>query len=203
LTYEASNITIIDNVIHHTDGAAFGVNGGYDILIANNIAYRVGSRSHILEVTHGLRSCDGYTDLCAANLEAGGWGMATVGVEIFIPSENVYIINNVIENPMGFQSQWQHFFIAGPRSPAPTSDPAVVDTHLIIAGNLIINADDTHPLGIEDSGACAESNPTCNAAQLRRDNAINTLSRALTDPENGDFSLIDGIVIPAVAMPER
>ncbi len=195
-TYEAADITITQNLIHDTEGAAFGVNGGDNILIANNIAYRVGARSHVLEVAHGLRSCDGDTEQCTLNQAAGGWGPTTVGVEMYIPSRRVHILNNVIENPSGAPSQWQQFFIAAPRTPAPTADPARADDGLVIAGNIIINGSETHPLGIEDGGACADTNPTCNAAQLRRDNQINTLSRALVDPENGDFRLLEGVELP-------
>lgn len=201
LTYEATDITIIENLIHHTEGAAFGVNGGQNILIANNTAYRVGARSHVLEVVHGLRSCDGNTEICAAHLAAGGWGPDAVGIEVFIPSDSVSILNNVIVNPSDSSSQWQHFFIAAPRTPSPFTDPARVDTGLVIAGNIIVNAGGNHPLGIEDTGACDSSNPTCNADQLRRDNAINTLTNVLTDPENGDYSLVEGLTLPFVELP--
>lgn len=203
LTYEASDITFVNNLIHHTEGAAFGVNGGFNILIADNIAYRIGARSHILEVTHGSRSCDGNTEVCATHLAAGGWGTDRIGEEVFIPNQHVYIVNNVLVNPADAPSQWQHFFIAAPRTPSPFPDPATADTDLLIAGNLIVNGSANHPLGIEDNGACVASNPTCNAEQLRRDNAINTITDVLTDPENGDYSLLDGIIIPTVPIPSR
>ena len=59
LHYEAYGIAFTNNVIHDTQGAGIGVNGGYDILMAHNTMYRVGSRSHVIEAGFGSRSCDG------------------------------------------------------------------------------------------------------------------------------------------------
>jgi len=55
LQYEASDITFSHNVIHDTQGAGIGVNGGTNIVMANNTMYRVGSRSHVIEVGFGSR----------------------------------------------------------------------------------------------------------------------------------------------------
>ena len=60
-----------------------------------------------------------------------------------------------------------------------------------------------HPLDSGDGG-CAASNPTCNDAQLRADNAINTIEPVLVDPEHGDFRLTDAsraALPPTVAIP--
>ena len=43
LHYEAYEIRVHDNVVHHTEGAGLGVNGGYNVLLAHNTLYRVGS----------------------------------------------------------------------------------------------------------------------------------------------------------------
>lgn len=74
LHYEAYDLKIVNNVIHDTAGAGFGVNGGYNILFAYNTLYRVGQRSHLLEFVFGGRTCDGdqaLTGRCADHLAAG------------------------------------------------------------------------------------------------------------------------------------
>ncbi len=103
----------------------------------------------------GSRSCDGDQERCAANLSAGGWGTTAAGAEGEpVPNRNVYIYNNLIYNPPGYQSQWQHLAIYGPRTPASSShipSPAVTDANLQIRGNVIWNGDSTMPLGVEDA----------------------------------------------------
>ncbi|MCX6431469.1 MAG: right-handed parallel beta-helix repeat-containing protein [Actinobacteria bacterium] len=79
LQYEAYGITITNNVVHDAEGAGFGVNGGYNVLIAYNTMYRIGTRDHLLEFVAGHRSCDGVPgdegrDRCSAYLARGGWG---------------------------------------------------------------------------------------------------------------------------------
>jgi hypothetical protein len=191
LHYEAYDIKFINNVVHDTEGAGMGVNGGYNILLAYNTLYRVGQRSHVIEVVFGVRSCDGDRARCNERLAAGGWGTATVGREEPIPNRNVFIYNNIVYNPTGYRSQWQHFAIYGPRTPASGSNissPVRADTNLQIRGNIIWNGPSTHPLGIEDSDqGCQSSNPTCNADQLRRENAINTIEPQLVNPAGGNF----------------
>jgi nitrous oxidase accessory protein NosD len=75
--YEAYDIKFINNVIHDTQGAGNGCQWGYNILLAYNTLYHVGTISHAIEVVFGLRSCDG-DPLAAtsrsANLALGGWG---------------------------------------------------------------------------------------------------------------------------------
>jgi len=196
LHYEAYDIKFINNVIHDTEGAGMGVNGGYNIVLAYNTLYRVGERSHVIEVVFGLRGCDGNTTRCREYLSAGGWGTATVGGEEPIPNRNVYIYNNVVYNPPGYQSQYQHFAIYGPRDPAGGSNipsPARSDTNLQIRGNIIWNGPADHPLGIEESDqGCQSSHPTCNATQLRSENAINTMEPQLANPAGGNFRPVSG-----------
>ena len=113
IRYEAYGVRITDNVIHDIEGAGLGVNGGFDVLLADNTLYRVGARSHVIEIVHGRRGCDGIVDACAAHLAAGGWG--TTGEEQgVIPSRHVYVYDNVVVNPDGAGSQWQHFQIDAP-----------------------------------------------------------------------------------------
>jgi len=179
LTYEATDVTFRDNHVHDTEGAAFGVNGGSNILIEGNHAERVGTRSHLIEVTFGMRSCDGNTTRCGALLTQGAWGVKVTGdVAANIPDRNVVIRNNVIVNPPGVRSQWQDFEISTPRTntgPQVGPSPARTDTGLVITGNTIVNGDASMPLGIDDSVVCTPTNPTCTVAQIFRDNVINGL----------------------------
>jgi hypothetical protein len=202
--YEAYDLKIYDNVVHDTEGAGLGVNGGYDVLVAYNTLYRVGSRSHGLEVTYGARSCDGQPgddgrERCRRHLDLGGWGTTRVddgNNYVRIPNRNVYVYDNVLYNPPGFRSPDQHFWIAAPfdgEAQAGSNLSGVrADANLRIRGNLIWNGPRDLPLGVEESGACASSNATCNAAQLRRDNSINRTRPALVDPEHGDFRPVAG-----------
>lgn len=193
LHYEAYDLKVINNLIHDTEGAGLGVNGGYNILFAYNTLYRVGARSHVLEFVFGGRTCDGDEALagrCGENLADGGWGTATVGASEPIPNRNVFVYNNLIYNPAGYQSQWQHIALYGPRTPTAGShipNPAHSDDNLVIRGNVIWNGPADHPLGTGDDAACQPSNPTCNATQLAADNAINTLEPQLVNPAQGDF----------------
>ncbi|MCC6791360.1 MAG: right-handed parallel beta-helix repeat-containing protein [Thermomicrobiales bacterium] len=186
LTYEAEEIDFIGNEIHDTEGAGMGVNGGKDILLAENHLVRVGSRSHLLEIAFGSRSCDGQPgdegrSRCADYLEDGGWGTTAVDNGenyVRIPNKNVIVRDNVFENPAGYQTRWQHFFIPGPFSGSAQNSsnapkPAYADDGLVITGNTIVNGDASMPLGIGDGQGCADTNPTCNETQLLADNDIN------------------------------
>ncbi len=200
LHYEAYDVRVVNNIIHDTDGAGLGVNGGYDILFAYNTLYRVGARSHVLEVVHGSRSCDGDSAGCQSRHAEGGWGPIQVGDAEPIPNRNVFIYNNLIVNPTGYRSQWQHFAIHGARLPsmdAHIPSPAVTDDNLQVRGNVIWNGPADHPLGLGDDSGCLPTNPTCNATQLLADNAINVFESHLVDPSAGDFRVEDGIELPA------
>lgn len=161
LHYEAYDVKVIHNVIHDTEGAGLGVNGGYNILFAANTLMRVGTRSHMLEVVYGARSCDGPPEdptrvLCQQYLDAGGWGnteLADGENFTLIPNRNVFIYNNVLRNPDGFVSS-QHFSIA------PAIGALRADENLQIKGNVIENAGD---LGVEGALETA----------IRADNTIN------------------------------
>ena len=179
LTYEATDVVFAGNFIHDTEGAAFGVNGGRNITIEDNVATRVGTRSHVLEVTFGLRSCDGDVAQCAALLAAGAWGTSVADggtTSAYIPDRDVTIRRNAIVNPAGVRSAWQHFEISNPRTntgQAIGPSPARTDEGLRITGNVIRNGGSDMPLGIDDTQVCRSTNPTCTVAQLRRDNDIN------------------------------
>lgn len=184
LQYEAYDITFSHNVIHDTRGAGIGVNGGTNIVMANNTMYQVGSRSHVIEVVFGLRTCDGDRAKCSTYLAQGGWGTSVTNREEPIPNKNVVIRDNVVLNPDGFQSQWQHFAVAMPRIPTPGSNipsPARADDDLQIYGNVIWNGPADHPLGIEQPGL---------AADVATRNAINTVRPRLVDPARGDYRVV-------------
>ncbi len=212
LHYEGSHVRVLNNLVHDTVGAAFGVNGGYNITIAYNTAWRVGRQSHVLEVVHGSRSCDGApasataVAACREHQQMGGWGTTDEGGQ-WIPSRNVFILNNVIYNPPDAASRWQHFTIATPVTPPAESNlsaPARVDEGLVIRGNVIWNGPANHPLGIEDLAVCTSANPDCNVAQLVRDNAINTLEPALVNLAGEDARPVPGgawLGAPAFGLP--
>jgi hypothetical protein len=191
--YEAYDIKFTNNIVRDTQGAAIGVNGGLNILLAFNTFYRVGSRSHGIEVVFGSRSCDGNPTACLARRALGGWGVAAVGSEVPIPNRNVTIANNILYNPSGFVSAYQHVAIHGPRSTEASTNvpsPARTDDGLAIQGNVIWNGPPSLPLGIEGGEqGCADSNPTCSESQLRAENHINTIEPILIAPNAGDFRI--------------
>ncbi len=200
IQYEAYDIKVINNLIYNIEGAGLGVNGGYNILMAYNTLYHIGSRSHVIEVVFGFRSCDGQPGdpgrgRCQDHLNQGGWGTTVVdngSNQINIPNKNVFIYNNVIYNPAGFQSQWSHFAIYDQRANANNAsnagpNPATTDTNLLIRGNIIWNGSASMPLGVEDNtDACIPADP-CNETQLRADNAINTTQPRFVNPVSGNF----------------
>jgi Right handed beta helix region len=196
LHYEAYDIKFINNIIHDTEGAAFGANGSYNVLMAHNTAYKVGTRDHLVEVVFGERTCDGETagqanTTCASYNAAGGWGPSSVRTTPEpVGNRNISILNNIIYNPSGTTAP-QHFAIYGPRNTSNDvnmTSPQVSDTNLIIKGNIIWNGSGATPLGIEDtSQGCQPSNTSCNQTQLQSQNSINSTEPQFKDPANSDF----------------
>jgi len=155
---------------------------------------------------HGGRGCDGDTDTCAAHRALGGWGPASGDIGQVSPNRHVYVLNNVVENPSSSRSQWQQFDLRGPvDAPGGSNvpDPSYGDDDLRIAGNVIWNGPISHPLGIEGSTACADAHPTCNEAQLWRENLINVIEPRLRRPGRAprDFRLVGGAVAGATLAP--
>jgi hypothetical protein len=188
LHYEAYDIKFVNNIIHDTRGAGMGVNGGYNILLAYNTLYRVGEISHALEFVHGIRG-GGDVNKCLYYLSIGGWGTSISGDEQRIPNKNVYVYNNIIYNPEGYQSQWSQFAVAEPYTPSTSSNipsPSRADDNLQIKGNIIWNGPSNLPLGIENI------NTSLNSSQLRSENLINIIKPQLIDPENGNFRPVNG-----------
>jgi len=189
LHYEAYDIKFVNNVVHDTDGAGMGVNGGYNILLAYNTLYKVGRNSHAVEIVFGGRGCGGEADHLAAakaNHDAGGWGRALAEEsQYYIPNKNIFIYNNIICNPPPYQSEWNHFASRGVTTP-PTGtnapNPCQGDDNLQIKGNFIWNGPAGLALGIGDSGE-ARLDP----AAVRAQNSINQSQPQLVDPAAGNF----------------
>jgi len=199
IRYEAYGIRVTNNVVHDTEGSAFGVFGGYDVLFAYNTAYRVGSRSQLVDVAHGGRSCDGAPDAaavaaCAARLGVGAWGSTDEGGD-YVPNRNVWFYDNVIVNPDGFVSGWQHLLVQGCVSPpagfaAPR--PSCADDGAVFRANVIWNGTPAHPLGVDGDLA----------ADILAHNAVNTVRPLPANPAGGDYCLTNGAELPAaVAIP--
>ena len=202
--YEAEDIKFVNNLIHHTGTAGMGVNGGYNVLLAYNTLYKAGTNDHVIEVVYGARGCDGDTARCAVLNAAGGWG-STAPESQYIPARNVYIYNNLVYNPAGFGSRWQHFAVDGPVTPPAgcnVTSPAVVDANLRIVGNLIWNGPPDLALGLGDVDQGGQAgDPTCNAALVLAANRINQLEPQLVDPEHGDYRVRAGTSL-GMSLPE-
>ena len=204
LHHEAYDVVVTNNVVHHTQGAALGVNGAAGVLIAHNTAYRVGSRSHALEVFLGGRSCDGDTAGCAAHRALGGWGGPGLDGQ-WIPNDTVSFLNNVVVNPVGAASAWGQVSVHGAADPPDGSGvPAGrrADDGLRVAGNVLANGDNSR--SVVDGHGCDRS--TCNADLLRATNLLVAPTGVLLAPESGDWRPASGVTggVPvAFSWPER
>ncbi|HXI12842.1 MAG TPA: right-handed parallel beta-helix repeat-containing protein [Thermoanaerobaculia bacterium] len=214
--YEAYDIKVVNNIIHDVEGAGLGVRGGYNILLAHNTLFRVGARGHMIEVTFGLRSCDGKPgdpgrELCAIYLLDGGWGTTRVSDgnnDVRIPNRNVFIYNNLLYNPAGFSSS-RHFLVSPPYSGAAQEDsnveevPTRADTNLQIRGNVISNPEGE--LGIASGTGCGSSNPTCNETRVSMENVVNLVEPQLVYAIANNVRPIEGSNLsrfPPVAIPD-
>ncbi len=189
LHYEAYDVKFVNNVVHDTNGAGMGVNGGYNILLAYNTLYRVGRNSHAIEIVFGGRGCEGeaaHLAAARANHDAGGWGRAVAeDSQYYIPNKNVFIFNNIVYNPTGYQSAWNHFSTRAdttPPSGTNAPNPCHGDDNLQIQGNFIWNGPADLALGIGDAGE-ARLDPTTILAL----NTINSVVPQLINPGAGDF----------------
>lgn len=202
LHYDAYDIKFINNILHDLPGVGLSVGGGYNILFAYNTLYRVGISTDngypLFDIIRGERGCNATDELplpvpvCRAFTGSGGWGPNFYTENRpAIPNRNVYIYNNIIYNPTPSRTLYTHFNIleplARPSGFVNMPNPILTDDNLQIRGNVIWNGDSSMPLGIEGTRACAAGNPTCNEAQLRADNAINTIKPTLGNPAGGDF----------------
>jgi hypothetical protein len=210
LHYEAYDLKFINNIIHHTAYAGIAVLGGYNILMAYNTLYKVGidtsdARS-FLSFGLGQRGCDGAeNDTCNVHHQQGGWSPGPWSTPPLdygneadcIPSKNVYFYNNIVYNPGKDSTLGGHFEIRGPYDASDQSptflqscnlpNPVLSDENLQIKGNLIWNGSPSKPLGLDENSGGQDSNPTCNSAQLVRDNIINSLEPKFADTTRLDF----------------
>ncbi len=195
LRYETYGVTVMNNVIHDTEGAGLGVNGGYNTVMAHNTLYRVGARSHAVEFVHGGRSCDGDTAACAERRALGGWGGVDVDGQ-YIPNRRTAFLNNVIVNPPGAGTRWQHFQLDDPVDPPAGSGvpaPSRADEDLVIAGNVISNGGTGMPTGLAGD----------RERQVLRDNRVNEFVPQFADAGNGDFRPRGELAtLTGAAMPE-
>jgi hypothetical protein len=202
IRYEAYGIEVLDNQISDTAGAGVGVNGGYNVVIARNRMWNVGTRSHWIEVGYGLRSCDGQPgddgrERCAQNLDAGGWGTTRVDDgtnEVQIPNRHVWVIGNVIDNPRAQGDQL--FSIAGPYSGDAQDGSGLgdvrADDDLHIAGNLIAGRGLTP--GVDD---CAADD----CAAIGERNTLDAAPGIFQAPERGDLRIAAGYEQPNPELP--
>jgi hypothetical protein len=140
------------------------------------------------EVQHVARRC------AWSNAQLHPPGMPPpAGPSYDIPNKHVLLLNNLVLNPPGYQSQWQHLEVRGPIDQSWPGKPAGAagDEGLIIWGNVIWNGPSDHPLGV-GGDSCMPSNPTCNEAQLLAQNSFNRVEPRLVDPARGDFRPVAG-----------
>ncbi len=189
LHYEAYGITFVNNVIRDTGTAGMGVNGGYNILLAHNTLVRAGTRDHFFEANHGGRECDGNRAACSTRMDAGAWGSLSADVVAPIPNRNVYVYNNIFYGARGQEIPYMFQIGRARMAPAGTGLSGLqhTDTNLQIKGNVIWNGNATD-IGIyREEGGCADTNPTCNVAQLQRENTINGSEPGFTNLAGNDF----------------
>jgi hypothetical protein len=200
LHYEAYDIKAVNNIVHDC-GGGLAVCGGYNILMAWNTFYRVGTNRDTMVFGPGGRGWIGPRPAIVDEyFRLGGWchpegGQS--GVESYnIPNRNVQVCNNVIYNPDGFESRFAHIGLSGPVSaPSGSNLPPVVraDDNLVISGNIIWNGPPDKPL-LDDCENVYHlaARPTADAGTLLRMNAINTIRPELADPERVDFRPVPG-----------
>ena len=215
LHYEAYDIKFVNNLLHDLPGVGMSVAGGYNILLAYNTLYRVGTDTNtgygLVQLVHGERNCTPTDELpdpapnCRAFANLGGWGPTAYSESLpTIPNRNVLVANNLAYNPAPGRTLYTHFSLAGPIAPpagfANVPNPVTTDDNLVFTGNLIWNGPPEHPLGVE--AACLPSNPTCNETRIRADNTINTVEPRLASPDCGDYHLdADSLAVPNTTMP--
>ena len=201
LHYEAYDIKFVNNLLHDIPGVGVSVAGAYNVLVAFNTLYNVGTSTEpgypMMSFVHGERNCTptdelpAPTPVCLANADAGGWGPVELNSgEAVIPSKHIEVANNLLYNPAGRQTLYSHFFFEGDAVASPTfrnlpsGSPA--DNGLRLHGNVVWNGSAAMPTGAGDWGG-RDTNPTCNEAQLHAENAINSFEPALVAPAQGNF----------------
>ena len=203
--YETYGIKFVNNLLHDIPGVGLSAAGAYNTLFAYNTLYKVGISTDqgypLVSMTYGERNCTPIDEIpnvianCPLLVATGAWGpvMETISLQA-IPNRNVYIFNNLFYNPVPGQTLYSQFDIPGPITPPlgfqNIPSPTTVDNNLVIAGNVIWNGPQNHPLGVEDSDrGCTPTNPSCNLTQLLADNAFHSLEPVLVNPSTGNYQL--------------
>ncbi|MEY2847060.1 MAG: hypothetical protein RL076_2606 [Chloroflexota bacterium] len=210
--YDAYDVTVANNVITATTRAGIGIYGAYNALVAFNTLYDVGGTETAIEIGHAQRTCAGQTSpglpSCSAQLARRGWGTTdTTSSGEAIPNRNVFIYNNIVVNPVTTQNQ-AHFRVAAAVTPGSYSgiaNPSRADDGLRIVGNILWNGASTLPLGVSPNSGCADSHPTCTAAQLQSMNHINTTTVTFVDVAVANMRLQHTVptAVPIPALPDQ
>ncbi|MBF0378700.1 MAG: right-handed parallel beta-helix repeat-containing protein [Desulfamplus sp.] len=202
LHYEAYDIKFFNNIMHDIEGVGMSVAGGYNILMAYNTLYNVGTDQAngfpFFQAVFGERGCSATDEipnpaqLCQNLISVGGWGSYVESENLeAIPNKNLFIYNNIFYNPKGKSTLYTHFTVL-PSRERPLEfenipDPIKADDSLAIRGNIIWNGLSDHPLGLDSDSGCKDDNPTCNTSKLLSENSINSIEPQLTNPDGGDF----------------
>ncbi len=219
LHYESYDIKFINNLLRDIPGVGVSVAGSYNVLVAHNTLYNVGTATEpgypIMSFVRGERNCTPTDELpnpvpvCIANADAGGWGPVDINSgEAAIPSRHVLVSNNLLYNPTGRQTLYSHFAFEGDATPSPAfrnvPAGARADDGLTIRGNIVWNGSSSMPTGAGDPG-CLETNAACNDTQLLADNSINVFEPALIAPAQGNFHPLPGgslALYPTLSLPD-
>jgi len=178
------------------EGAGVGVNGGFDVLVAHNTMYEVGSRGHALEVAYGRRSCDGQPgddgrDRCQQLLTGGAWGTTRVDDGdnfVRIPNRHVLFYNNLVFDPGTEPGADEVNHLDDPYNGTAQSGSGL---------GAVVADDDVHFAG----NVVWYTNGGSTDADLGAGNTVNASPPPLADPAHGDFhvagALPAGTAIPA------
>ncbi|MBF0573402.1 MAG: hypothetical protein HQK69_06535 [Desulfamplus sp.] len=207
LHYEAYDIKFVNNIMHNIEGVGMSVSGGYNILMAFNTLYNVGTDQAngfpLFQAVFGERGCSATDEIpnpsqrCEDLIAAGGWGSYVESENLeSIPNKNIFIYNNIFYNPKSKSTLYSHFTVL-PSRERPLEfqnipDPIKADDNLVIRGNLIWNGLSAHPLGLDNDSGCTDANPACNTSKLLSENSINSIEPQLTNPSGGYFRPLTG-----------
>jgi hypothetical protein len=203
--YEAYGIAVLDNLITDMEGAGVGVNGGFQVLVAHNTMYNVGSRGHAMEVGYGRRSCDGQPgdegrERCRQLLDAGAWGTTRLDDGdnfVRIPNRHVSFYNNLVLTPGDEPGADEHVHLDDPYAGTAQSGSGlgavVADDDVRFAGNV---------LWYTNGGGTVSGFSGAADSAFFSGNTVNVFAPTLVDPGHGDFHptgtpLPAGVVIPA------
>ena len=227
LHYEAYDLKFFNNIVYNTYYAGIAVLGGYNILIAHNTLYKIGidktGDRTLLTFNLGQRGCDGAeNDTCNTHHSLGGWSPGlwstpsiAYGTELdCIPNRNVYVYNNIFYNPGADSTIGGHLEIRAPYDGSDQSSgflascnipgPALSDDNVQIKGNLIWNGSAGKWFGIDENSGGQNSNPTCNLAQLQRDNYVNVTEPQFVNTLSFNFHPASGsniLAYPSLSIP--